>query len=269
MPHYDDIEIYFSGEKLYGDDFNESQIADWFRDEEEGYASLGAHDRTSYRYVYHALNSIHGFRHLENRHFRHALGFGSAYGEEFKPITRSIEHITIVDSSDSFKVSVIDGVPVFYVKASSSGDLPFPDNTFDLLTCFGVLHHIPNVTHVVREFYRCLEPNGIALIREPITSMGDWRHPRPGLTRRERGIPYHLFNQIIQRAGFNIEKVSLCVFPVTTRIWKLFGKPAYSSYIATLLDSFLSKVFSWNRSYHRTSLVSKFAPAAAYYVLRK
>jgi SAM-dependent methyltransferase len=269
MPYYGDIETYFSGEKLYGDDFNESQIADWYRDEEEGYASLGAHDRTSYRYVYHALNSIHGFRYLGGRHFRHALGFGSAYGDEFKPITRSIEHITIMDSSDSFKASVIDDVLVSYVKASSSGDLSFPNNSFDLLTCFGVLHHIPNVTHVVREFYRCLEPNGVALIREPITSMGDWRYPRPGLTRRERGIPYHLFNQMIQKAGFNIKKVSLCMFPVTTQIWRFFGEPAYNSHTATLLDSFLSKVFSWNRSYHRTSLVSKFAPTAAYYVLCK
>ena len=31
------IETYLSGNTLYGDDFNESQINEWFEDEKEGF----------------------------------------------------------------------------------------------------------------------------------------------------------------------------------------------------------------------------------------
>ena len=40
----DDIEEYLSGRTLYGDDFTRAQIRDWFADEREGYATLGAAD---------------------------------------------------------------------------------------------------------------------------------------------------------------------------------------------------------------------------------
>lgn len=37
-----DISIYLSGAKLYGDDFTIDEIEEWFADEAEGYANLGA-----------------------------------------------------------------------------------------------------------------------------------------------------------------------------------------------------------------------------------
>ena len=85
--------------------------------------------------------------------------------------------------SDAFTRQRVFGVPCHYVKPVESGNLPFDDACFDLLTCFGVLHHIPNVSHVVGELARCLKPGGYALMREPVISMGDWRQPRAGLTR--------------------------------------------------------------------------------------
>ena len=53
----------------------------WFAEEAEGYADLGAKDRATYRYTYHALNWYHGFRHLPPREFHAVLGLGSAYGD--------------------------------------------------------------------------------------------------------------------------------------------------------------------------------------------
>src|SRR5438034_6737267 len=37
-----------------------------------------------------------------------------------------------------------------YVKPRTNGDMPFDRETFDLITCFGVLHHIANISHVMR-----------------------------------------------------------------------------------------------------------------------
>ena len=43
-------------------------------------------------------------------------------------------------------------------------NLPFEDNTFDIVYSFGVLHHIPDTQKVVNEIYRVLNPGGKTII---------------------------------------------------------------------------------------------------------
>ena len=52
-------------------------------------------------------------------------------------------------------------------------DLPFNDNTFDLVISFGVIHHTPDIQKCVNEIYRVLKPEGSAIIL--IYSRG-WKH---------------------------------------------------------------------------------------------
>lgn len=266
----DDISIYLSGEKLYGDDFTNSEMEEWYTDEAEGYANLGAKVKKEYNYAYHELNNQHAFKFIRNREFKEALGIGSAYGDELKPIINNINKITILDPSDAFSdVQLISDTPCEYVKPSSDGDMRFENGKFDLVTSLGVMHHVPNVSHVISECYRCLNAGGVMLLREPIVSMGDWTKPRTGLTRRERGIPLHILKEIVLNAGFKIRKESLCVFPLIPILAGKAGVAAYNNYALTLADSFLSKMFSWNIIYHRTKFHEKFAPASVYYVLEK
>jgi SAM-dependent methyltransferase len=266
----DELAPFFAGEKLYGDDFSLPQIEQWYRDEAEGYANLGAKNKKSYQYSYHQLNILHGFKHLSSHRFHSVLGLGSAYGDEFLPIASQIDKLTIVDPSDAFQQhKECHGIPCQYVKPVPSGQLPFEDNAFSLITSLGVLHHIPNVSYVVSECFRCLEPNGIMLLREPIVSMGDWRKPRNGLTKRERGIPMALLDQIVTDAGFCIERRQLCVFPALARMVLKCGMTPYNMRSATAFDAFLSKVFAWNITYHRRSFIRKLAPASVYYILKK
>ena len=264
-----DMEIYFSGRRLYGEDLLQSEVEEWLRSEEEGFADLGAKDRRSYSYGYHAVNGAHGFQYLEDRQFKHVLGFGSAYGYELEPLMRRIDRVSLLDASPSFVVSDIDGTPVRYIKASRSGDIDLADASVDLVTCFGVLHHIPRVGHTLEEMYRVLQPGGIALIREPITSMGDWRAPRPGLTKHERGIPYELFNTMLRNAGFRIRRATPCFFPLTDRLGRLLGRPLWNSAAAVKFDALCSWLFAWNRTYHRRSFLEKVAPGHAFWVTEK
>jgi SAM-dependent methyltransferase len=264
-----DVDAYFDGRKLYGDDFNLAEIEAWYDDEREAYANLGAKNVRTYAYAYHALNLRHGFRHIPARRYCRALGFGSAYGEEFRPISGLIQRITIVDPSDAFVTDSVYGVPVTYIKPRVDGTLPFPDSDFDLILCLSVLHHIANVSHVIRELCRCLQPRGFAIIREPVVSMGDWRKPRRGLTRRERGVPLEVFRRIIRGAGFDVLRETLCVFNPIPRLWSLFGKPAYNNMLATRLDAVICKLLRWNLKYHSESLLRKFRPTAVCYVLTK
>lgn len=263
------LEPYLRGEKLFGDDFSPSEILAWHDDEREAYSELSAKSPRHYRYGYHALNECHGYRHLRTRTFTSALGFGSAYGHELDPIAENLEHITIVDPSDKFARRTIGHAPVTYVKPSASGKLLFPDCSFDLITCLGVLHHIPNVSFVVRELSRCLKRNGYMLLREPIVSLGDWRYPRPHLTARERGIPLGLLRRIILESGLCIVRESLCVFPIVPKLWRFAGGQPYNSRLATRLDRLFCNAFRWNLRYHATSTLHKLRPTSAYYLITK
>jgi SAM-dependent methyltransferase len=263
------LEEYFSGRKIYGNDLSGEELEAWYKDEQEGYAYLGAKDNNDYRYVYHALNTMHGYAYLGKRTFTHALGIGSAYGDEFRPIAGQIGHISIVDPSQYFQVSEVDGVSVAYYEANPSGDLPLPDNSVDLITCLGVLHHIANVSDVVRELFRCLQVHGVVLMREPIVSMGDWRKPRKGLTRRERGLPLEIFTKVIEEAGFEITRLTVFGYSPIIKLARLVTDAPYNYNYFTWLDKQISKLFLWNYRYHRNSLLAKFSPTACFWVLQK
>lgn len=263
------IDKYLAGEALYGDDFSSSQIAQWYADEKEGYADLGAKDAVSYSYGYHAWNSFHAYRYLPDVPFQHVLGFGSAYGDEFLPIISNVKNVTIIDPSDAFVRENVHGVPARYMKPNSDGRLPLRDNSFDLVTCFGVLHHIPNVSFVVTEIFRTMRPGGYFVLREPIVSMGDWRKPRRGLTKRERGIPLPIFRNILATSGFEIVNSTLCAFPFTQRLFRVFRPDVYNSAVIARIDSLLSVAFSWNVCYHHRNIFERVRPTSAFFVLRK
>jgi len=155
-----DFKDYLEGKKLYGDDFSIEQIAKWYEDEKDAYFNIGQKDRCNYKYAYHHLTYRHGFSFLPNKTFDNVLGLGGAYGDELLPIRDRTGRITIVESTDKFSENNKDPL-ISYVKSQPSGELPFPDDYFDLITCFGTLHHIPNVSKVVKEIYRCTVRGGV------------------------------------------------------------------------------------------------------------
>lgn len=265
-----DLDIYFSGVALYGDDFDSSQVAQWHADEREAYAELGAKNRSEYRYDYHAWNTFHGFRHLPpDRRFESVLGYGAAYGDEIQPIASRIQSITIVDPSAAFKQDSVQGIPARYVAPAQDGRIPLADGAFDLITAFGVLHHVPNVSFVVRELARTLGHQGHLLVREPIVSMGDWRNPRPHLTKHERGIPLKILESIVRNSGLDIVRVGLCGFPPVQKAFGALRVPPCNSRLATSIDAVASGLMSWNVNYHARSFFQKLRPTSAFLVARK
>jgi len=56
--------------------------------------------------------------------------------------------------------------PLADVKADIC-DLPFEDNSFDVILCNHVLEHIPDDTKALQELYRILKPNGWAVLQIP------------------------------------------------------------------------------------------------------
>jgi 2-polyprenyl-3-methyl-5-hydroxy-6-metoxy-1,4-benzoquinol methylase len=257
------------GSRLYGDDFGPSELREWYEAETADYFNAYEKDRPRPPYGYHALNHYHGFRFLPTTQFADVLGFGSGNGNELRPIVRQSGRITIIDSSEQYTSSVMDGVAIDYVKPRIDGKMSFSDGSFDLICCFSALHHVPNVSTVLREFYRCMRPNAFALLREPVVSMGDWRRPRTGLTRNERGIPAALFSRMLEASGFRTVRERLCMCTLTPYLARPLRGPAYNYKSITRIDAFLSALLKHNNRYHPVTILQKARPVSIFYVLQK
>jgi SAM-dependent methyltransferase len=267
------MDDYLIGEKLYGDDFDQKKINDWFEKEKEGYAGLVNND-VIYRdfYGYHNLNKIYGFNKIKNKTFGKVLGIGSAFGSEFEPIISRIKDLNIIEPSSQLRSKLIGKITPKYYSPNNYGKIEFESNYFDLITCLGVLHHIPNVTFVLSELIRVLKPGGYILIREPITSMGDWNMPRSGLTANERGIPKNIFEAILKKNNAKIISKNYCLTntPIFTRIFSLISKkPIYSFKLYIWADRIISQLLLFNYSYHPQVWWKKIMPSNVFYVISK
>lgn len=257
------------GDAIYGDDFSAEEIAAWYADEVNGYASLDHQDSSSDIYVYHAIDATYFWPHVQGSNLN-VLGLGSAYGSEFAPIAHRISKLTIIEPSEKFWRENVAGIPARFVKPEISGQMSFDSDTFDLVTALGVLHHIPNVSQVFNELVRVLKPGGLLAMREPITSMGDWRRPRPGLTARERGLPWDLVLALARQAGCQAVNSAMIGFgPLVKLATRRPEAAPWNSRPFVAIDGLLSSFCAFNYSYHRTSLLKRFAPTFGVWLFRK
>jgi SAM-dependent methyltransferase len=70
----------------------------------------------------------------------------------------------------------VEGNPYGIADVVSDDLLPFPDESFDLLTCIQALHYISDVEHAVSEFSRVLRPGGAAIVSSVFGFEYDRRH---------------------------------------------------------------------------------------------
>ncbi|HVX00668.1 MAG TPA: class I SAM-dependent methyltransferase [Candidatus Babeliaceae bacterium] len=267
-----DMQVFFSGQELYGDNFSLEEISKWYADEKEGYADLIKERPNEYRYGYHEVNKYYGFKYLPKGKFGRTLGIGSAYGHEFIPILDQIQELYVLEPSDSLISPELRGIPVIYKKPSIDGKIDFADDFFDLIICFDTLHHIPNVSRILFEMARCLKPGGFLLFKEPIISMGNWNEPRIGLTKRERGIPLNFFRKTLKDLQLIVIKESLFFTMtsfITRKTSKVFKRPIFEHKGYLLFDNMLSRMFSWNIIYHASNKWQRIAPSEVFYVVTK
>jgi SAM-dependent methyltransferase len=73
-------------------------------------------------------------------------------------------------------------LPLKYVKADlfpwdnsiekiDATEIPYPDSTFDFLIFNHILEHIPDYLKALKEIYRVLKPNGIAILQTPYSKL--------------------------------------------------------------------------------------------------
>jgi SAM-dependent methyltransferase len=265
-----------SGRALYGDSFSSDQIQEWYESEVTGYFDLLADHykitdaNNRYRYEYDALNHFHAIGGLLNRQFDTCLALGCAAGDDIAPLAPVVRRFIAIEPAEKWWHDEIGGKTAIYMKPSAIGDIGLDSETADLATSFGVLHHIPNVSHVVAEIARVLKPGGLFVLREPVSSMGDWRKARAGLTANERGLPIEWFETFARTTGFNILARRACMFSPLSAITKALRiSLPFAAMPIVKMDWLLSEAFRWNKHYWRDTFAKKFAPSSAFWILER
>jgi hypothetical protein len=121
----------------------------------------------------------------------------------------------------------------------------------------------------VSELGRVLKPGGTMLVREPISSMGDFRQPRRGLTRYERGIPAAMMQRFLGAAGLVVERRVYRDTPGLPELAKRFGIIPFNNPAIVALDRAISAFSRFNDRYWRPRLINKLAPRWAAFTARK
>jgi SAM-dependent methyltransferase len=264
------------GRSLYGDNFSSDQIQEWYDSEVTGYFDLlSDHYKLTdvggeYAYQYAALNHFHAFDLLLQRQFDVCLALGCAAGDDIAPLAPAVRQFIAIEPAEKWWRDSIGGKPAVYMKPSPIGDIALESGSVDLATSIGVLHHIPNVSHVVAEIARVLRPGGLFVLREPISSMGDWRKGRAGLTAHERGLPMKWFETLAQDKGFRVVARRACMFgPLSAVSKKLRISRPFAALPFVIIDYLLSQALRWNTRYWRDSFAKKLAPSSAFWTLER
>jgi len=88
--------------------------------------------------------------------------------------------------------------------------LPFPDDSFDLVTCNMVVEHLPNPSQTFREFGRVLRPGGVLLIHTPNV----WNYAICLARVLRKLVPQHL---LVRMIGWSEKRQDADIFPTFYR----------------------------------------------------
>jgi len=112
-------------------------------------------------------SSVFGSRPSSLKYLDYGGGKGDITNSIAKYLNLSKENVFVTDIKDWFGNKIVEqyknNITYRYLK---SNVLPFEDNTFDFITAFQVLHHVPNVDKALKELWRVSKNNAIILIRE-------------------------------------------------------------------------------------------------------
>jgi SAM-dependent methyltransferase len=185
-------------------------------------------------YAYHELGGVEG---------RRIVDFGCGSGANSVLLANRGAHVWGIDISEDLlrlarrrlEVSGRAGGATFI--AGSAHDMPFPDNSIDVVFGIAILHHL-DLDLVSREVRRVLKPGGRAIFQEPVRNSAVVRFVRSLIPYRAPDIsPYErpLTDGELRRfaAGFTTCSVRAFALPHVQVGQKL---PVVKKYWRTLYD---------------------------------
>ncbi|GAB5363749.1 hypothetical protein AAMO2058_000910000 [Amorphochlora amoebiformis] len=104
---------------------------------------------------------------------RRALDFGAGTGNLAIPLSKLCGHVTAVDVSPGMlkvlqqKIKGSDEekrIEVLCCELKPGGNNPIEPNSFDVVLCSMVLHHVPDMKAILKMFKAFLKPNGLLFV---------------------------------------------------------------------------------------------------------
>lgn len=110
---------------------------------------------------------IKNFADFKSGNGKHVLEIGVGAGVDFFNWIKAGAKVTGIDLTDSAVKNTkerlaCNGVSEnkYKLLTADAENLPFPDNSFDIVYSWGVLHHTPDTYRAFAEAFRVLKPNG-------------------------------------------------------------------------------------------------------------
>jgi len=155
---------------------DEQTVQRFWQDHACGDAQIGGlHERFKGDYD-KFFTDYDSFRYRNERHLaacvdslnvagKQVLEIGLGEGAESERLIRQGGRWTGVDLTEESVARVttrlsLRGLPFEDLRQGSVLDLPFPDNSFDVVFSHGVLHHVPDIRQAQNEIHRVLRPGG-------------------------------------------------------------------------------------------------------------
>ena len=243
-------------------------MSEWFEKEKNAYEKDFKSTRGAY--CYYALNEYYGqLSNISEKNIS-ILGYGAADGAELKPLIPKSSRVCIIDPTKKMKNRIVDGKEVEYSEPREDGIIDFADNSFDVITCFGVLMYIENPEFVINEMIRVLKVGGVMLLREPSTDMHvqDKSIERAGCGEYTRGLPESFYNNTFgEKKG--LYEIKHCMFSPWVELGNKIMKAPLNHRWFVVIDNILCFLFSKNWKYQRKTIWDKFAPGSFFIRYRK
>jgi 2-polyprenyl-3-methyl-5-hydroxy-6-metoxy-1,4-benzoquinol methylase len=92
----------------------------------------------------------------------YVLDVGCGSGRFSKYLSSQVGFIEAIDPSDAIWAAekLLAGTPNVRLSKAAADDIPFADNTFDLVMSIGVLHHIPDTAAAMKQCVQKVKPGG-------------------------------------------------------------------------------------------------------------
>lgn len=123
---------------------------------------------------------------------------------------------------------------------ASVDDISFPDNSFDVVTAFYVLEHLPNPLSTAKKIFEMLKPGGMIVIRVPHTTPIVRFLSFFKIENNLYDTPYHLYDfspgtitVLLKKAGFTL----IHVMPGSPTL-----PPKYFERVVSLASGYLSRI---------------------------
>jgi len=265
------------GSHLVGDDFNKEQLALWFAQEQEAFyeGDAGNSEEDPWYAYMRYVNDVLGFSVVarEIAAPKDMLVLGPGSGKEVEHFSRANPEcrLNFLEASTNFQSELRERFPGSRIVVPRyTGDIDLGSGSQDIVCAFSVLHHVPNVSRVLAEVGRVTRPGGLLMVREPCSSMGDWRGPRSA-TPNERGISRKLLIQFAGSAGFTLERrpTPIILEPINKVLKKTIGFRRLPFAALYFVDRMASGLLSFNDHYWRDTWATKLGPSSYFYLFRK